>query len=153
MRRAAVVGASLAAIATAVVGVIALTGVSRIPIAEYLAEAVDWIREHPGEFLGLTASRTTQFWLGPFDRPGTALAVTALTILALLGAWRGLPAMTPPQRWALLIPLICYPLVYYVVIYMPRYRVPLDWILLLLAGAAVWRGLEGLPKADPLAAA
>jgi hypothetical protein len=41
-----------------------------------------------------------------------------------------------------MIPLICYPLVYYVVIYMPRYRVPLDWILLLLAGAAVWPWLE-----------
>jgi len=40
------------------------------------------------------------------------------------------------------MPLVCYPLVYYVVIYMPRYRWPLDWILLLLAGAAVWRWLE-----------
>ena len=36
MRRAAVVGAGLAAIATAAVGVIALMGVSRIPVAEYL---------------------------------------------------------------------------------------------------------------------
>ncbi len=115
--------------------------------AEYMrramVEAVDWIREHPGKFLGLTVSRTTQFWLGPFHRPGTALAVTGLTILALLGAWHSLPAMTHPQRAALMTPLICYPLIYYVVIYMPRYRVPLDWILLLLAGAAVWRWLRG----------
>jgi hypothetical protein len=51
--------------------------------------------------------------------------------------------MAPPQRASLLTPLVCYPLVYYVVLYMPRYRVPLDWILLLLAGAAVWRWLEG----------
>ncbi len=36
MRRAAVIGAGLAAIATAAVGLIALTGVSTIPVAEYL---------------------------------------------------------------------------------------------------------------------
>jgi drug/metabolite transporter (DMT)-like permease len=124
--------------------------------AEYMrqakSEAVDWIKTHPGKFLGLTVSRTTQFWLGPFHRPWTALAVTGLTILALLGAWRSLPAMTPPQRGALMIPLIGYPLVYYAVIYMPRYRIPLDWILLLLAGAAVWRWLNGR-EVDPLVAA
>jgi hypothetical protein len=115
--------------------------------AEYMrqakVEAVDWIRANPGEFLSLTASRLTQFWLGPMHQPWTALAVTALTILALLGAWHSLPAMTHPQRAALMIPLICYPLIYYFVGYMPRYRVPLDWILLLLAGAAVWRWLNG----------
>ncbi|MGB5889954.1 MAG: hypothetical protein WBH75_08255, partial [Thermoanaerobaculia bacterium] len=60
-----------------------------------------------------------------------------------LGAWRTLPGMTHPQRAALMTPLICYPLIYYIVAYMPRYRVPLDWILLLLAGAAVWSWLEG----------
>ena len=36
MRRAAVIGASLAAIATVAVAMIALMGVSRIPVAEYL---------------------------------------------------------------------------------------------------------------------
>lgn len=114
--------------------------------AEYMrrakAEAVDWITGNPWEFIKLTASRSIQFWVGPLHEPGKALAITALTILALLGAWRALPKMTNPQRAALLTPLICYPLIYYVVIYMPRYRVPLDWILLLLAGAAVWRWLE-----------
>jgi hypothetical protein len=118
--------------------------------AEYMrrakAEAVDWIRGHPGEFLKLTASRLTQFWLGPLHRRGTALAVTSLTILALLGAWRSFPSMTHPQRAALFAPLIFYPLIYYIVVYMPRYRVPLDWILLLLAGAAVWGWLENPVK-------
>lgn len=115
--------------------------------AEYMrrarVEAIDWIRAHPGEFLRLTASRFTQHWFGLFHQPRAALAVTALTILALLGAWRALPAMTHPQRAALMTPLIFYPLIYYFVGYMPRYRVPLDWILLLLAGAAVWSWLEG----------
>ena len=114
--------------------------------AEYMkrarAEAIDWMRANPGDFLRLTVSRFAQFWLGPFFQPRTALAITALTILALLGAWRALPAMTLPQRAALMTPVIFYPLIYYLVAYMPRYRIPLDWILLLLAGAAVWGWLE-----------
>ncbi len=117
--------------------------------AEYMRragrEALEWIRAHPARFLALTASRFTQYWLGPIARPRTALAVTALTILALLGAWRSLPTMSPPQRAALMTPLLCYPLIYYVVGYMPRYRVALDWTLLLLAGAAVWRWLTPSP--------
>jgi hypothetical protein len=36
MRRAAAIGAGLAAITTAAIGVIALIGVSRIPVAEYI---------------------------------------------------------------------------------------------------------------------
>jgi hypothetical protein len=118
--------------------------------AEYMrrakTEAIDWIKAHPGRFARLTASRTAQFWLGPFHQPLKALAVTGLTILALLGAWRVLPTMTGPQRAALIMPLVSYPLVYYVVIYMPRYRVPLDWILLLLAGAAVWSWVGGASR-------
>ena len=31
-----------------------------------------------------------------------------------------------------------YPLVYYFVGYMGRYRMPLNWLFFLLAGAAVW---------------
>jgi hypothetical protein len=108
-------------------------------------EAIDWIIAHQGEFLKLTASRFAQFWLGPFHQPGTALSITVLTILAVLGVWFSLPVMTQTQRAALMTPLILYPLIYYVVMYMPRYRIPLDWILLLLAGAAIWRCLRVNP--------
>jgi hypothetical protein len=118
--------------------------------AEYMRraqrEAVDWIRQHPGEAVRLTASRFVQFWFGPLHRPGVFAAVATLTLLAMLGAWRVLPTMTCPQRAALLTPLICYPLIYYVVAFEHRYRVPVEWILLLLAGSAVWgflRGREG----------
>ena len=109
-------------------------------------EALDWIRAHPREFLTLTASRTTQFWFGPLHAPWIALAVTSLTVLALVGAWRSWPALTTPHRAALVTPLLCYPLIYYLVAYMPRYRVPLDWILLLLAGSLVWHWLEGVER-------
>jgi hypothetical protein len=106
-------------------------------------EALDWIEANPGTFVGLTASRVVHWWLGPLYYPPGAFLVAALTILALLGAWLSFPNLAVPQRAALLIPLLTYPLIYYVVAYMPRYREPIDWIFLLLAGAAVWRWIAG----------
>ncbi len=105
-------------------------------------EAVEWIRAHPTHFLRLSVLRVIHFWFGPLHRPWTALGVTALTILAALGAWRTLPTLAIPQRAALLIPLVTYPLIYYFVTYMSRYRVPLNWILLLFAGAEVWHWIK-----------
>ncbi|MHC4481337.1 MAG: hypothetical protein ACYS1C_10285 [Planctomycetota bacterium] len=105
-------------------------------------EALGWIRRHPADFLQLTGERVVHFWFGPLHRPLGALAVTGLTILALLGAWLTLPALTLPQRSALLIPVGTFPLIYYVLPYMFRYREPVNWILLMFAGAAVvyWIG-------------
>lgn len=105
-------------------------------------EALEWIGAHPGTFLKLTAQRVVYMWAGPLYSPLAGTLSLALTLLALLGAIRTLPALAVPQRAALLIPLATYPLVYYIVAYMPRYRVPMDWILLVLAGAAVlsWIG-------------
>ena len=101
-------------------------------------EALDWIRTNPWTFTKLTASRAAHWWLGPLHDPPMALVVTAITLLALLGVWRTCPSLALPQRAALLIPLVMYPLIYYVVAYMPRYREPVNWIFLLLACAAVW---------------
>jgi hypothetical protein len=106
-------------------------------------EALGWIGEHPGDFLELTAVRVAYFWLGPLHRPGTAFWTILLTALVVLGAWRTLPGMVPPQRAVLVIPLLTFPLVYYLVAYMARYRVPVEWLFYLLAGAAVWHGIAG----------
>ena len=107
------------------------------------AEALAWIGAHPAEFLRLTARRFANLWAGPLHRPLVdSPGVLALTLLAIVGAWRSFPRITIPQRAAFLIPLATYPLIYYFVAYMPRYRIPIDWILYILAGAAVW-GLIG----------
>jgi hypothetical protein len=103
------------------------------------SEALAWISAHPAESLSLIAQRFANLWAGPQHRPvEDALDVLALTVLAIMGAWRSFPRITIPQRAAFLIPLVTYPLIYYIVAYMPRYRIPLDWILYILAGAAVW---------------
>ena len=106
-------------------------------------EALDWVKAHPSTFAKLTASRVALWWLGPLYHPPGAFVVTSLTVLALLGVWLAFPTLVPPQRAALLIPLLTYPLIYSMVAYMPRYREPVNWIFLLLAGAAVWAWIGG----------
>jgi hypothetical protein len=83
------------------------------------------------------------WWLGPLHDLPKTLAITTLTLLAVIGAWRVVPRLDPPQRAVLLIPLLAYPAIYYLVAYMPRYRQPVDWIFYLLAGAAVWSRVGG----------
>jgi hypothetical protein len=105
-------------------------------------EAVEWIEAHPAEFLRLTALRVIHFWFGPLHQPLIAAGISLLTILAFLGVKRTFPALTIPQRAALLIPLATFPLIYYVVAYMSRYAVPINWLLLMLAGAVVWQWIK-----------
>jgi len=112
-------------------------------------EARRWITDHPIGFLRLTGSRMVHWWLGPLYAPPLAALVIFLTILAVVGACLAVPGLSVPRRAALLIPLATYPLVYYVVAYMPRYRQPIDWIFLLLAGSGVWRGIQRIKVGAP----
>jgi hypothetical protein len=108
---------------------------------EYMRDSGDaaraWIAAHPVSFARLTAERFAYFWLGPLDQPGIALLFSMLTGLALLGAVGGFQRLTPPQFAALVIPLLTFPLVYYLVPWQHRYRFPIEWILFLLAGSAL----------------
>jgi hypothetical protein len=106
------------------------------------AEAIDWIKANPGEFTRLTALRIAHFWCGPLHKPVTAAGVSALTALALLGLWCSRRTTTIPQRAALIIPLLTFPLVYYIVANMFRYRLPVHWIIIMLAAAAVWHWIR-----------
>ncbi len=101
-------------------------------------EALAWIGAHPGRFLSLTARRAFHFWFGSASQGPMAAASAMLTILAALGLRRAWPALAVPQRAALVIPLVTFPLVYYVVVFMPRYGALLTGILLLLAGIEGW---------------
>lgn len=111
-----------------------------------MGETLSWIREYPGEFTKLTLLRFIHFWFGPLHRPMTAAYITVLTIMAILGARRIYSSLSLPQRTAILIPLLTYPLIYYLVPYMIRYRMPIDWILLIMAGAEVWHWIGRSPK-------
>ena len=115
-------------------------------------EARAWIAEHPGRFATLTAERFAYFWLGPLDRPPVALLFAALTGLAILGAARAFPALPRQRIAALVIPLIAYPPVYYLVPWQQRYRFPVEWILFLLAGAAVASEGRWRTESEPMEA-
>jgi len=110
---------------------------------EARGEALEWIRANPVAFGKLTATRFLLWWLGPLYDPQRAGPYLVLTFLALLGVWLTVPTLSATERAALLIPFLAFPLVYYVVAYMPSYREPIDWIFLVLAGAAVMRLVEG----------
>jgi hypothetical protein len=101
-------------------------------------EALTWIWENPLEFLKLTVMRFIYFWFGPLYLGQTAAIITILTILAALGIWRVFRQLSLPQRIVILVPLLTYPLIYYLVPYMPRYRTPIDWLIFILAGVEVW---------------
>jgi hypothetical protein len=102
-------------------------------------EAILWIRHNPSAFLQLTASRFAHFWLGPFHEPLTLAGTALLSLLALLGLRSSWRTLAMPERAALLLPLLLFPLIYYLLAYMPRYRIPIDGILFLLAGAQLRR--------------
>ena len=108
--------------------------------------ALEWIGANPGTFARLTVERIGYFWLGPLDKPGMVLLFGSLSGLALLGAVRAFKALPAPRTAALLIPLLTFPLVYYLVPWQHRYRFPIEWILYLLAGYAAW-GLVSLAGA------
>lgn len=115
--------------------------VQRLGELEYMRaagrEATAWIRARPAEFLRLTGLRVAQFWLGPVNDLPRALVVTTLTLLGVLGIVRAWPRLDAPRRAAILVPLVAYPLVYYLVGWELRYRGPIDGLALLLAAAAV----------------
>jgi len=113
---------------------------------EYMRQALDdalnWIKENPREFLRLTFLRFLHFWLIPPNLSPAALTLTVFTILAIIGVRRVFPSQSLPQQVALLTPLITYPLIYYLVPFMPRYRAPIDWMIFMLAGVEVWHWIS-----------
>lgn len=114
---------------------------------EYMIQAKDealaWIKTHLSRFLWLTSQRIINLWVGPPYWMRYIPDVLKLTVFAIIGAWLSFPRIEIQQRAAFLIPLATYPLVYYIVAYMPRYRIPIDWILYILAGAVVWKLMGG----------
>lgn len=115
-------------------------------------EAKEWIREHPGKFVVLTARRALFVWTGYWSvtayyraaEPMEFLAVgyfTAITVLAVIGFLRarrdGLGSLLWPMIWFLLI----FPAPYYVTHPSYDYRHAMDPILIVMGTYAVgtWR--------------
>jgi 4-amino-4-deoxy-L-arabinose transferase-like glycosyltransferase len=100
---------------------------------EKTVEAQAWISTHPREFAELTAKRFMRFWAGSSKSPApmtVPLVFAGIAGLALL--WRSKSLFT-----LFAIPLIIYPLPYYITHADMRYQFVIDPLLAILAGYAI----------------
>lgn len=103
-------------------------------------QALRWISEHPARFWALVRDRFLYFWFPPehfLPLLITCLSVVGLAFLFIQG-----------HRivWFAIATLAVYPLPYYVVQASERFRYPVMWINLLLAGYALDRLYEEARK-------
>ena len=99
-----------------------------------------YMRAHPGEFLRLSAVRFVRFWSGTGSKDGsTFYAIHALltTSLGLMGIWRLVRERRLRVAMLFLLPLMVFPLPYYITHAEFRYRLVVDPLLTILAGYAV----------------
>jgi hypothetical protein len=105
-----------------------------------------WLAAHPADFAVLTAKHFLYFWIGPLDLP-IELAVGLFTsVLGVLGLTLVRKHCRPIVFQAWCAAFLAYPLLYYVVQYLNRYRVPIDWMLWLPTGwvlASIYAKLRG----------
>jgi hypothetical protein len=99
-----------------------------------------YIRAHPGEFLRLSAVRFVRFWSGTGSKDGSVFyGIHALltTGLGFIGLWRLVREHRLRVAVLFLLPLMVFPLPYYITHAEFRYRLVVDPLLTILAGYAV----------------
>jgi hypothetical protein len=106
---------------------------------ERMRQALSWIASHPKRFASLTVQRFALFWfpskgLAQFRRlPPVVWCITLVSFAGLARLWR----RNRVGAWLIGGALLVYPLMYYVIQFEPRYRDPIFWVTLLLAGYAL----------------
>jgi hypothetical protein len=107
-----------------------------------LKEALRWMSANPRRFLVLTAQRWEAFWFPPQAinksngmvwRPSLLNLFTFLSLPGLLLMWRN----ARPAAYVLLLWTILFPLIYYFIQFMDRYRYPIFWITFLAGSYCV----------------
>jgi 4-amino-4-deoxy-L-arabinose transferase-like glycosyltransferase len=112
--------------------------------AAYMGEksvlAKTYMRAHPAEFLRLSGVRFTRFWSGAGTRDGSpffVLHAVLTTALGAMGIWRLWQRRRFSVAVLFLLPLLLFPLPYYITHAEFRYRLVVDPMLTVLAGYAV----------------
>jgi hypothetical protein len=109
---------------------------------------VKWIETHPASFIRLSLEHFFYFWFGPIEHPFELLATSFYTVLGLAGLGLIRKRVGNTQFWLWCMVFATYPLVYYFVQYINRYRVPIDWMVWLPAGLAITTVVEKLSPAE-----
>jgi hypothetical protein len=116
-----------------------------------MKEALSWIYNHPARFTQLAMLRIFYFWFPPMERWWQSTAEALMTILAIAGIL-SLLKKNHPSSWLFLAVLIFYPAVYVVIQVSPRYRLPIEPILLLLGCffcLDLWSAIRGNWRIGP----
>jgi Dolichyl-phosphate-mannose-protein mannosyltransferase len=103
--------------------------------------ARDYIRRHPGEFIRLSAERIARFWTGAGYAVNSGVVELHAVLTSLLG-FAGLAALYKQRRATtalFLLPLLVFPLPYYITHAEFRFRLVLDPLLTILGAYAITR--------------
>jgi 4-amino-4-deoxy-L-arabinose transferase-like glycosyltransferase len=107
--------------------------------------AKTYIRAHPLEFMKLSTMRFARFWSGTGTKDGSVIfAIHALltTSLGFIGIWRLVRKRRLDLAVLFILPLLLFPLPYYITHAEFRYRLVLDPLLTILAAYAVSELIE-----------
>jgi hypothetical protein len=104
--------------------------------------ALTWIFDHPREFVWLTVQRFILFWLGPLNHLYEGSVVCLYTLMGFAGLFSMRKRVGEVQFRMWCTVFAVYPLICYLVPFAHRYRVPIDWMIWLLAGLFVCVVLE-----------
>jgi GT2 family glycosyltransferase len=123
-------------------------------VAEQGRLAREWIAENPRRFAELTMRRVIFYWdglprLNPV--PGLAVIKNSLFLATSLLAWGGLLLAWKRRKCGVFLfasLLIFFPLVYYVCFPEPRYRHPIDPMLVILGVYLVSEARSGKERSD-----
>ena len=104
-------------------------------VAQLKQETIQYITNHPGQFVWRSLGRAIRFWLVPFN-------FLPLTLILALCCWAGAVLLlrdVGTRALPLLSMLMFYPIVYYVTHIEARYRHPIEPVIYLLAAYAACR--------------
>ena len=111
--------------------------------------AEEFIRSHPGQFMRLTVRRVFLFWTGAGQRAGAGISWISIfyAIFTTIFGGAGLALLLRRQKAPGLLyalPLLIFPLPYYITHADFRYRLVLDPLLTILAAYAISRAYSAL---------
>jgi hypothetical protein len=104
-----------------------------------------YIRTHPGEFIKLSTERVVRFWTGAGFAVNSgvvelhAVLTTLLGLAGLVALWRRRRVKDRGRAVLFLLPLLVFPLPYYITHSEFRFRLVLDPLLTILAAYAITR--------------
>jgi hypothetical protein len=112
------------------------------------ALAKAYIRAHPSDFLRRSTLRCFRFWTGTGSKDGSvfyAIHAVLTTFLGVAGIWRLFARRRVSLAALFLLPLLLFPLPYYITHAEFRYRLVIDPVLTILAAYAL-SGRDGVQQ-------